>query len=181
MSETALIVTDMLNRYEHEDAEPLVESVAQALPAIARAVAGAGEQETMTVYVNDNHGDWTAGRSELCDWALEGPRRELIEPVLPPPHAAFVTKARHSIFYETPLNYLLRSAGVDRIVLTGQVTEQCILYSALDGYVRHFEIVVASDAIAHIHHDLAQAALRMMEVNMGAEIAPVDELMAVAR
>jgi nicotinamidase-related amidase len=181
VSETALIVTDMLNRYEHEDAEPLVESVAQALPAIARAVADAREQETMTVYVNDNHGDWTAGRAELCEWALQGPRRDLIEPVLPPPAAAFVTKARHSIFYETPLEYLLRSAGVERIVLTGQVTEQCILYSALDGYVRHFQIVVASDAVAHIHRDLAQAALHMMEVNMGAEIAPVDELMGAVR
>jgi nicotinamidase-related amidase len=181
MSEAALIVTDMLNRYEHADAEPLVESVETVLPAVARAVAEAREQETMTVYVNDNHGDWTAGRSELCDWALDGPRRELIEPVLPPPQAAFVTKARHSIFYETPLDYLLRSAGVERIVLTGQVTEQCILYSALDGYVRHFQIVVASDAVAHIHPDLAEAALRMMEVNMDARVAPVDELMGAVR
>ena len=31
--------------------------------------------------------------------------------VLPPPGASFVTKARHSIFYETPLDYLLRSQG----------------------------------------------------------------------
>jgi len=34
--------------------------------------------------------------------------------------------------------------------LTGQVTEQCILYSALDAYVRHFEVVVRPDAVAHI-------------------------------
>src|SRR5689334_24713878 len=51
----------------------------------------------------------------------------------------FVVKARHSIFYETQLEYLLRQEEIERIVLTGQVTEQCILYSALDAYVRHFE------------------------------------------
>jgi len=174
---TALIVTDMLNRYEHEDAGPLVRCVSEALPAIRRAVDLAEETGTMIVYVNDNHGDWAAGRDELCEWALAGSRRELVEPVLPPAGAAFVSKARHSIFYETPLNYLLRSCGVERIVLTGQVTEQCILYSALDGYVRHFEIVVAGDAVAHIHPDLAGAAMRMMQVNMAAEIAPVEQLL----
>jgi nicotinamidase-related amidase len=180
MSETALIVIDMLNRYEHEDAELLMRSVRAANPAISGAVRAAEEQETMTVYVNDNHGDWTAGRERLCDWALEGPHRDLVEPVMPPAEAAFVTKARHTIFYETPLNYLLRSNGIERIVLTGQVTEQCVLYSALDAYVRHFGVVVASDAVAHIHPELADAALEMMRRNMGAEIAPVSALTETA-
>jgi nicotinamidase-related amidase len=82
----------------------------------------------------------------------------------------FIVKARHSIFYETPLEYMLRQQGIKKLVLTGQVTEQCILYSALDAYIRHFEVVVARDAVAHIHEDLADAALRMMEINMRAEV-----------
>ncbi len=172
-----MIVVDMLNRYEHEDAEPLRASVAKVLPGIRRALDTAAEQELMTVYVNDNHGDWAADRKRLCEWASEGSGRELVEPVLPREDAAFVTKARHTIFYETPLNYLLRSSDVERIVLCGQVTEQCILYSALDGYVRHFELAVPRDAVAHIHEDLAQAALRMMERNMDAEVASVAELL----
>jgi nicotinamidase-related amidase len=57
-------------------------------------------------------------------------------------------------------------------VLTGQVTEQCILYSALDAYVRHFDVAVPPDAVAHIHGDLADAALKMMERNMRAELVP---------
>jgi nicotinamidase-related amidase len=177
MSTTALIVTDMLNRYEHADAEALVASVELAVPAIARAVHLAAEQEMPIVYVNDNHGDWSAGRPELCRSAMQGARADLVEPILPPETAAFVTKARHSIFYETALEYLLRSNEIERIVLTGQVTEQCILYSALDGYVRHFRIVVPRDAVAHIHPDLASAALRMMRVNMAAEIGSADEIM----
>ena len=38
-----------------------------------------------------------------------------------------VIKAQHSIFYETPLEYLLDQMGVGRLVLSGQVTEQRIL------------------------------------------------------
>jgi nicotinamidase-related amidase len=63
---------------------------------------------------------------------------------------------------------MLRQEGIERLVLTGQVTEQCILYSALDAYVRHFEVVVPRDAVAHIHDNLAAAALRMIETNMRA-------------
>ena len=69
----------------------------------------------------------------------------------------------------------IAQADVDRIVLCGQVPEQCILYSALDAYIRHLEVVVATDAVAHIHADLARAALRMMEVNMSAEVCSADE------
>ena len=54
--------------------------------------------------------------------------------------------------------------------MTGQVTEQCILYSALDAYVRHFEVVVPPDAVAHIDAELGEAALRMMERNMRASV-----------
>jgi nicotinamidase-related amidase len=120
--------------------------------------------------VNDNYGDWNSSSEELAREAMDGRHPELVEPLLPRDDDAFVIKARHSVFYSTPLEYLLQTMGVGRIVLTGQATEQCILYSALDGYVRHFEVVVPRDAVAHIHHDLADAACEMMERNMHAEV-----------
>ena len=55
------------------------------------------------------------------------------------------------------------------------MTEQCILYTALDAYVRHFTVVVPPDAVAHIHADLGDAALKMMQRNMSAEIVPAAE------
>ena len=128
------------------------------------------------IYVNDNYGDWNASAAELSERALAGRRPDLVEPVLPVGESPFVIKARHSVFYSTPLEYLLQTEQIGRIALTGQVTEQCILYSALDGYVRHFEVAVPSDAVAHIHADLADAALRMMERNMGADTSPAAEL-----
>jgi nicotinamidase-related amidase len=173
---SAVIVIDMLNRYEHEDAEPLQASVRQILPQLSGLIADAREREVLVVYVNDNYQDWTAGRRELVAKALEGRAPELVEPIVPPDDAPFVVKARHSVFYGTQLEYMLRQLGVERLILTGQVTEQCVLYSALDGYVRHFEVVVVSDAVAHIDADLAQAALRMMESNMRAHVIEADRV-----
>jgi nicotinamidase-related amidase len=172
---TALIVIDMLNPYEHEDAEPLMRCVEAVLPSLRRLIDGAAEHGACLVYVNDNYDDWSAGRPEIIQRALAGAAPQLVEPIVPGDDVPFVVKARHSIFYQTPLEYLLRQAEIDRVVLTGQVTEQCVLYSALDAYVRHFEVVVPRDAVAHIHEDLAEAALRMMETNMRAQIVSTRE------
>ncbi len=173
-SDTALIVIDMLGAYDHPDGEALRESARTAVPAIARLLAKARETGTLIVYVNDNYGDWTAGRSELVDRTREGVGPELVDDIAPSDDVPFLLKARHSIFYSTPLEYLLHAKHVQRLVLTGQVTEQCVLYSALDAYIRHFDVVVVRDAVAHIEAGLAQAALRMMERNMRAEV--VDSL-----
>jgi nicotinamidase-related amidase len=176
----ALIVTDMLNRYEHEDAEPLMESVKEVVPHLRDLVAQARECELLVAYVNDNHGDWTAGRDELAEAAMGGAAPALVEPLLPPPDLPFIVKARHSVFYGTQLEYMLRQHEITRLVLTGQVTEQCILYSALDAYVRHFEVVVPPGAVAHIHPELADAALKMMQINMRAHTPSCAEALAVA-
>jgi nicotinamidase-related amidase len=176
----AVIVTDMLNSYEHEDAEPLMESVRQVVPEIGRLVAAARQRDIPVVYVNDNQQDWTAGRRELVKRALDGRDRSLIEPIIPPDDAPFVVKARHSVFYETQLEYMLRHLEIERVVLAGQVTEQCILYSALDAYVRHFDVIIPRDAVAHIDPELADAALRMMERNMRAAVVPATECLDVA-
>jgi nicotinamidase-related amidase len=167
----ALLVIDMLNPYEHDDAEPLRESVAEIIDPLRQLIDAARQAGVLTVWVNDNHGDWSAARQELVDRAMEGRAPELVEPVAPPPDVPFVVKARHSVFYETQLEYLLRQSEIDQILLAGQVTEQCILYSALDAYVRHFEVAVPRTCVAHIHSDLADAALRMMELNMRARVA----------
>ncbi|MDX6719853.1 MAG: hypothetical protein QOJ63_2107, partial [Solirubrobacteraceae bacterium] len=54
-------------------------------------------------------------------------------------------------------------------------TEQCILYSALDAYVRDLRVAVPLDGVAHIDPELADAALRMMRRNMRADVQPSDD------
>jgi nicotinamidase-related amidase len=171
MAGTALIVVDMLNPYDHEDADRLIESVEGAIDPLRRLLDRAADEDVDLIYVNDNYNDWNSSEEELARRALDGRRGDLVEPILPPEDASFVIKARHSIFYGTPLEHLLHERELDHLVLCGQVTEQCILYSALDAYVRRFSVGVASDAVAHIDRSLADAALKMMERNMRAEIA----------
>lgn len=61
-------------------------------------------------------------------------------------------------------------------MLVGQVTEQCILYSALDAYIRHLRLGVPRDAVAHIHPHLADASLELMELNMSADVCAAADV-----
>jgi nicotinamidase-related amidase len=169
VSKSALIVVDMINSYDHPDAEKLTKSVEDVLPTMKALIDG---WDGPAIYVNDNFGHWRSNRDDLLEEALAGEFGSLVEPIAPRDDTMFVVKARHSIFFQTPLEYLLGQEGVERLVLTGQVTEQCILYSALDAYIRHIDVRVPRDAVAHIHADLADAALTMMERNMRADVSP---------
>ncbi|MEU9109006.1 isochorismatase family cysteine hydrolase [Streptomyces xanthophaeus] len=175
MVKTALVVIDMINAYDHEDAERLVPSVKRALPAVVDLLKRARERDLPVIYVNENFGKWRSHHGEILDAALAGPHSDLVEPVRPDETSYFIVKARHSIFYETPLAYLLGTLEVSHLLLCGQVTEQCVLYSALDAHIRHLTVTVARDAVACIHQDLADAALRMMEENMDAKILPAAQ------
>lgn len=173
MSDTAVLVIDMMNTYRHPDAEKLAPNVAEIIDPLTGLVAEAREREDVDlIYVNDNYGDFTAEFSDIVESALKGERPDLVEPIVPQKGCRLMTKVRHSAFYATALAYLLGQLEPQRVILTGQVTEQCILYTALDAYVRHFPVVVPPDAVAHIDPELSDAALTMMKSNMDAEITP---------
>ncbi|GAA3713854.1 isochorismatase family cysteine hydrolase [Streptomyces tremellae] len=174
MRKTAVIVIDMINTYDHADAELLLPSARRAVPAVVRLIERARERGAPVIYANDNFGEWRSHHGEIVDTALSGAHADLVEPLRPDEQSLFVIKARHSIFYETPLAYLLTQLGVGRVVLCGQVTEQCVLYSALDAHIRHLDVAVPRDAVAHIHRELADPALHMMERNMAAEITTAE-------
>ncbi|MFF9815108.1 isochorismatase family cysteine hydrolase [Streptomyces sp. NPDC014006] len=178
MGKTALIVIDMINTYDHADAELLIPSVESVVPVLTDLLDRARRSGVTVIYVNDNFGEWRSHHGELLEEALSGPHAGLVRPLRPDDSSLFVVKARHSAFYETPLEYLLRAQGFEQLVLCGQVTEQCVLYSALDAHIRGFQVVVPRDAVAHIHADLADAALRMMERNMSAQVCDSSELWA---
>ena len=177
MPQTALIVVDMLNTYDHTDADALADSVRETLPQMVELRdAAKAREDVKLVYVNDNYDAWEAGRETLIERAMDGKRPDLVEPITPEGDRPFLPKGRHSIFYETAVAHLLRVEDVTRVVLIGQVTEQCIFYSALDAHLRGHDVVVPPDAVAHIDADLAKAALRMMKTNLHTELTPAAEV-----
>ena len=80
MGAVAVIVVDMLNPYDHEDADELQKSVEQIMEPLAGLTRRAHRhRDARLIVVNDNHGDFTATREDLQRRALEGRRPDLVE------------------------------------------------------------------------------------------------------
>ena len=66
MSDTALLVIDMLNSYQHDDAGPLADSVTEIIGPLARLIDRVRNHDDVDlIYVNDNYGDFTATRDGI--------------------------------------------------------------------------------------------------------------------
>lgn len=165
-----LLIVDMISDYAFPDAEAVEPSAEQAVPEIVRARAAADAAGVPVLYANDLNGHWECSRADLVERALNGRRGDLVEPIVPRDEDGFLFKGQHSAFYGTPLAHYLYEGKAKGVVLTGQVTEQCILYTALDAYVRDYDVTVLTDAIAHLDDGLGATALTMMQRNMSARL-----------
>ncbi len=112
---TALLVIDVINSYDFEDGEQLARSAREAVPSIASLLDRARETDVPVIYVNDNYGAWHSSVDDLVADVVGGAYGDLLKPLVPAEADAFVVKARHSIFYQTPLDYLLRQEGITRV------------------------------------------------------------------
>jgi nicotinamidase-related amidase len=82
MPKSALVVVDMINTKEHEDADMLVPSVREVLPAVRRLIARARQRKADVIYVNDDFGRWRSHLDEILDAALSGRHPDLVEPIV---------------------------------------------------------------------------------------------------
>jgi len=70
-----------------------------------------------------------------------------------------VIKRRYSGFYNTDLETLLRCLRVDTLILTGIITDGCVMATGLDAHARDFYLRVVSDGTATTDDAAHQAAL----------------------
>jgi isochorismate hydrolase len=74
-----------------------------------------------------------------------------------------VIKKRYSAFYETDLDQLLRRLRPDALILAGINTHACVRVTAIDGYQRDWEIVVAEECVDSYdreHHDISMKYMK---------------------
>jgi ureidoacrylate peracid hydrolase len=73
-----------------------------------------------------------------------------------------VSKVAYSAFFNTQLDWVLRHAGIDRVVLCGIVTNGGVASTLRDAHVREYGLTVLSDGCAAFgnHHETALADMR---------------------
>lgn len=168
---TVLLLIDVINDFEFPRGDELFERAKKIVSNIVRLKRTAEAAGVPCIYANDNFGRWRSSRAEILQAATrEGSRgKAFVESLLPNEEDYFVLKPKHSSFYQTPLELLLKHLGAERLVLCGVSTNSCVLFTANDAYMRDLKLIVPRDCVAACNTHEHEFALDQMQTMLKAD------------
>ena len=177
-SKVALLLVDVINPLDFDAADRLM---GFALPAAARLrdlKRRAREAGVPVIYANDNFGRWRSDLSAVVERCLEPDckGRPLAELLRPDDDDYFVLKPKHSAFFSTTLDLLLRYLGPETLVIGGFAGNICVLFTANDAYMRDLRLIVPADCVASNTAEDNEAALGQMKRVLKCDVGPSADI-----
>jgi nicotinamidase-related amidase len=176
-SPTVLLLVDYINPLDFPGAETLATAAVAAAKATARLRRRLRSSEAQVVYANDNYGVWRSDFHALWQRCrrLPGGPAELARALAPRKSDFTILKPRHSAFYETPLDLLLRQLRCKRLILAGLAADSCVLATAMDAYLRGYAVWAPVDCVASESEEVRDQALALMQRVLKADIRPSQD------
>jgi len=182
-NESALLIVDMISRWDFPDAEPLLRHAVPIAPRIAALKRRCLASGVPVIYANDNRGHWRSDFRHVVRTALDQPGRgaDIARQLEPSEEDYFVLKPRHSAFFATPLEILLDVLGTRRLIVAGVSSDQCVLHTAADARMRNLEVVVPRDCVATQSPARHRRALAHFEEVLAVKTSPGRSIRLHAR
>jgi nicotinamidase-related amidase len=99
---------------------------------------------------------------------------KIISELVPRSEDHHVIKKRYSAFFETNLDKLVASLGIDTIVLAGVNTHACVRMTAIDAYQRDLDVIIAKEAIGSYDRMHEEMSLRYMNGKIASVVSIAD-------
>lgn len=170
----ALLILDMINDLEFAEGDQLFQQSLPILKPLGCLRDRFHALKLPVIYCNDNFGHWQSNLEALVSHCLnDGVRGQpLAEALEPTPADYFVLKPRHSGFFSTTLDTLLKYLSVDELVITGVAADICVLFTVHDAHMRDFKISVPEDCVAANQARRSRWALNHMREVLGVDTRP---------
>jgi len=177
-SEAALLLIDVINDLDFPEANQLLRFARPMARKILRLKVRAKKAGVPVIYVNDNFGRWQSDFRRQVQHCLRGDSRghEIVALLQPEEDDYFVLKPKHSGFFSTTLETLLRYLGSKKLILTGIAGNFCVLFTANDAYMRDYELIIPSDCTASNSAGENREALALMRKFLKADTRPSSKV-----
>lgn len=174
----ALLLVDVINPCDFPEADEFLRHALPAARKIAALKQRAIEAGVPIIYANDNFGRWRSNLEAVVERCLEPDCKGklLCETLRPGEKDYFVLKPKHSAFYSTTLDVLLRALGTRSLVICGFAANICVLFTANDAYMRDFHLSVPSDCVASNTVEETGAVLTVMAKILKANIGASEQI-----
>ncbi|MEK6726888.1 MAG: isochorismatase family cysteine hydrolase [Deltaproteobacteria bacterium] len=164
MPQKTLLIIDMLDDFVLPGAPLEVPDTRKIIPNIGREIIKARGAGYPVVYVCDSH---APDDREFQIWprhCVKGTKgARVVDELAPEPKDIVIEKTTYSGFFNTRLEEVLRSLGVTDLIITGCVTNICILFTASDAVLRGYNVTVPKDCVAGLNKEDHEFGLRQME------------------
>lgn len=173
-SRTVLLLIDFINPLDFPGAEDLADAAveaAQATSALKQRLRAAG---IPTIYANDNYGGWRSDFQTLVTRCAAGNQAsaEIARLLSPDKDDLTVLKPRHSAFLGSPLDLLLTRMNAREIIITGLATDICVQLTAMDAFLREYQLRVPSDCTAAESVEGKKQSIAYMERVLRCDVSP---------
>jgi len=173
MRSTALLVIDMLNDFIAEGAPLEVPEARKIVPAVRKKIEESRRKGNFIIYICDAHEE-DDPEFERMGWpahAIAGTKgAQVIDELKPVSGDEVIAKKSYSGFFRTSLDEVLQSKGISDLLITGCVTNICVLYTVADAVQRGYKVKVIKDCVAGITTQDHEWGLKQMRDILGAEI-----------
>jgi nicotinamidase-related amidase len=162
---TALLIVDMISSWDFPDSDKLAPRAVAIAPRIGALKQRCAHSGVPAISVNDNRERWRSEFREIARLAAEASAAgaAIARSLAPGDDDYAVLKPKHSVFFATPLDLLLRHLRATHLIITGVASDQCILVSAAEAHMRDYEVIVPGDCVAALSAARNARALRTLE------------------
>jgi nicotinamidase-related amidase len=174
----AMLLVDVINPLDFPEADDLLRHALPAARKIAALKRRAADAGVPAIYANDNFGRWRSDLAAVVKRCLEPgcKGRPLCKVLRPEENDYFVLKPKHSAFYSTTLDVLLRALKTRSLIVCGFAANICVLFTANDAYMRDFQLVVPGDCVASNTKEENESALAQMAKVLKANVGPSQDV-----
>ena len=171
---TAVVVIDLQNDFCHSEGDMAksgrdVSLMQQAAHNTQKFLPEVRKRKVPVIFVRARQNPWNISpawmrkRGEKGSSACkEGEWGEDFFVVKPDEGEAVVVKHRYSAFIGTDLDLILRSQGIQTVILTGVGTHVCVESTARDGFQMDYDIVLLSDCTGSCPPESHNRALEVL-------------------
>lgn len=168
---SALLIVDMLNDFVHPKGVLYSPLSARTIPYIKRQLEIARANRLPIFYICDSHLKEDKEFDRFPPHCVKGTwGAQIIDELAPRDGERIIEKRRYSAFLGTDLDISLKELRVTELIITGVVTNICILYTSYDARMLGYDVVIPRNCVASFSEDLHKFALNELESTLGAKI-----------
>ena len=176
--EIALLLIDVINDFDFPEADQLLKLARPMARNLLRLKRRAQKAGVPVIYVNDNFGRWKSDFRRTIDHCVRhGRGGDVVKLLRPDQSDYFVLKPKHSGFFSTTLETLLRYLKTESLILTGIAGNFCVLFTANDAYMRDFKLFVPRDCTVSNTKRENESALRLIKKFLKADTRSASKIM----